>query len=150
MVGGMSRDEMKSALHQKFGVANDKELLKSGNFQMATSGSAVKAADLKNPEKVAQLYRNQVGIIKNDPVNQPGVKGVVNGINVIKYNRPWDAFGINPRDSKYDGASGSATLTADVKSAYRKLSLKHHPDHGGDRDTMERLTTFKNSLTATF
>ena len=36
-----------------------------------------------------------------------------------------------PRDAGID----------EIKRAYRKLSLKHHPDRGGDRDAFEKIQT---------
>lgn len=41
---------------------------------------------------------------------------------------PWAVLGI-PR-----GSSG-----ADIKRAYRKLALKHHPDHGGDAEMFKKV-----------
>ena len=30
----------------------------------------------------------------------------------------------------------------DIKKAYRKLSLKHHPDRGGDAEQFKKISTF--------
>jgi hypothetical protein len=44
------------------------------------------------------------------------------------------------RVSYYDVLSLSPSATAtEVKVRYRKLSLRHHPDHGGSNDTMTQL-----------
>lgn len=37
-------------------------------------------------------------------------------------------------------------IMADVKSIYRKLALKFHPDHGGDNMAMAALNEFKELL----
>lgn len=139
-VGDMSAKDMRAGLYKEFGVKNQKELLKSNSFQMANgriSMNSLKSKDLKSTEQVAGMYRKHVGIIKNDPVNAPGTKGVVNGINILKYDQPWKAFGLDPKTS----------TTADLKSAYRKLAIQHHPDHGGDAATSEKLNNMYKSLT---
>lgn len=40
----------------------------------------------------------------------------------------WDVLGIDQHASK-----------ADIINAYRALAHQHHPDHGGDRDTYQRV-----------
>lgn len=44
------------------------------------------------------------------------------------------------------GISSSATKS-EIKTAYRKLALKHHPDKGGDAATFNKITTaYKEAL----
>ena len=45
------------------------------------------------------------------------------------------------------GLSSEATLE-DVKGAYRKLSMVHHPDKGGNRDKFIEITEAKNKCMA--
>lgn len=44
------------------------------------------------------------------------------------------------------GVPGSATA-AEIKTAYRKLAMKHHPDRGGDAAEFRKITTAYESLT---
>lgn len=162
-VGDMSFAEIKDGLYKHFGVTNDKDLLKARLFKMATDGQKLTRKDLQNPERMAELYRRYVGSIRNDPLNRAGQRGVINGTNIFSESRPWQVFGINPQDAKYQvptGLKGTARkqaaqeadsrLRADVKTSYRRLSKQHHPDYGGDRDVFERLNQFYESLTTRF
>merc|ERR1712070_101396 len=51
-------------------------------------------------------------------------------------------------DKLYDvlGVSKSAS-TAEIKKAYKKLAMKHHPDKGGDPDTFKEMTAAHAVLT---
>jgi DnaJ-domain-containing protein 1 len=51
------------------------------------------------------------------------------------YESPWDVLGVMP------GASG-----AEIKSAWRRLCRKHHPDVGGDVAEMQRVNRAYESL----
>jgi curved DNA-binding protein CbpA len=63
---------------------------------------------------------------------------VINGIDVLQHFRPWVVFGLDPK-----------TATADeVREAFRRLIMQHHPDHGGDARVAERLQTMKDSILA--
>lgn len=141
-IGDLSKKDLQNALSEKFGVKSVKELAKNKMFALSNGGKQISAKDLQDVEKLADQYRKNVGIIPNDPVNQPGEKGVVNGINIFKYSMPWKAFDLDPK---------SAT-TADIKSAYRKLSRVYHPDNPetGDAEVFDRLNVFYRSLTAKF
>jgi DnaJ-domain-containing protein 1 len=52
-----------------------------------------------------------------------------------RYESPWDVLGVHP------GASG-----AEIKSAWRRLCRKHHPDVGGDVAEMQRVNRAYESL----
>lgn len=47
----------------------------------------------------------------------------------------YDIIGV-PKDATFD----------QIKKAYRKLAIKHHPDKGGDQAKVSRLTNLQNSL----
>jgi preprotein translocase subunit Sec63 len=86
------------------------------------------------------LYRKLIGILPNE-VGETG-PGCVNGINILRYDRPWEAFGLDPKTA----------TTEQVKTAYRNLSKIYHPDNRetGDAAVFNRLTVFYNSLTEKF
>lgn len=61
----------------------------------------------------------------------------------LKINRkPTQAF-------KELGLSDDASME-DVQKAYRKLSLEHHPDHGGDKEKFITITEAKNKCLSWF
>lgn len=157
--------DVKSAVLDAFGVKTSEALRKSNSFRMFSNGwmhrSTGESLDLKNPEHWKQLYRDRVGVLPDERFDAG--KNAINGVDVTKYYRPWDVFGINPLDKKYDpplkGLKGSQrkaakdaaekALIADIKKAYNALAQKYHPDKGGDPVVFSILTKMKNSLTAT-
>lgn len=142
-VGDLTKKDLEKSLMDHFEVGSMKELKDDPRFRMATSADRVNGNDLKRTNVLAKIYRKNVGIIPNDPVNKPGVRGVVNGINIFEYPMPWDAFGIkNPQTA----------TTADIKKAYREVAKKYHPDNKetGDAEVFQRLNVFYQSLTEDF
>ena len=57
------------------------------------------------------------------------------------------SFSFRPKSTTSDyellGVKVTATVS-EIKIAYRKLALKHHPDQGGDRDMFEKITKAKD------
>jgi hypothetical protein len=47
---------------------------------------------------------------------------------ILREDSPWEVLGLKP------GASD-----AEVKAAFKRLIIKHHPDHGGDTETARRI-----------
>jgi hypothetical protein len=134
----LSLPQLKAAVFEHFDVTTVKELKASSNFQMATSG--MEKLDLSKKTGWETLYRKFVGILPEEK-GEVGY-GCINGINIFKYDMPWNAFGLEPQTSN----------TEDVKSAYRNLSKIYHPDipDTGDAEIFDRLTTFYKSLTEKF
>jgi hypothetical protein len=134
----LSLTELKTQIYKYFEVKDTTSLKKSGAFQMATSG--IGKLDLSKKEGWEILYRKFIGILPHEE-NQQGY-GCINGIDIFKYDLPWKAFGLTPKES----------TTEDVKRAYRQLSKIYHPDipHTGDSRIFERLTVFYNSLNRRF
>ncbi|NCR55889.1 MAG: J domain-containing protein [Microcystis panniformis Mp_MB_F_20051200_S9] len=130
--------ELKTKIYQHFDVKDTISLKKSGAFQMATSG--IGKIDLSKKEGWEILYRKFIGILPHE-TNEQGY-GCINGINIFKYNMPWNVFGLDPQ----------VATTEEVKDAYRKLSKIYHPDipQTGDSKIFERLTIFYKSLTDRF
>ncbi|WP_071517913.1 J domain-containing protein [Geitlerinema sp. PCC 9228] len=126
-------DELKKAIYNYFDVKNTEELRKSKHFQMATDG--MEKLNLKKKESWEILYRKFIGILPNEQ-NEEGY-GCINGIDIFKYSRPWQVFGLDPKTSSVE----------DVKRAYYKLSKIYHPDkETGDRAIFERLEKMYRSL----
>lgn len=128
--------DLKKAIYQRFEVKTQAQLLKSGNFKMATSGMAVKGKgfDPKSRESWEDVHRKTVGVLPEEK-NETGPH-VVNGINVMKYDMPWKAFGLNPKT-----ATGE-----EIKRTAKKILAKHHPDNGGDPAVFDRLHQFYQSI----
>jgi DnaJ-class molecular chaperone len=63
--------------------------------------------------------------------------GLDEAVRIIDKNDPFSILGLNV----------TATL-AEIKNTFRKLALKAHPDHGGDRNDFEQMfaayTVLKN------
>jgi hypothetical protein len=134
----LSLTELKTQIYQYFEVKDTTALKKSGTFQMATSG--IGKLDLSKKEGWEILYRKFIGILPHEE-NQQGY-GCINGIDIFKYNLPWDIFELDPQ----------VATTEEIKTAYRNLSKIYHPDipNTGDSKIFERLTIFYKSLTDRF
>lgn len=145
-VGDLTKADMEAALTKKFGVDSISELAKDNQFAMANGGKgkglAPNGNEIRQTSVLAQQYRKHIGIIPNDPANQPGVRGVINGINVFHYWKPWQVLGLDPKK-----ATGN-----DLKDAYKKLAKQYHPDNQstGDREVFEKLDTIYKSLGAAY
>ncbi|MBD2094491.1 J domain-containing protein [Trichocoleus sp. FACHB-591] len=135
---GLSLPELKQAIYQHFSVKDTTALKKSGTFQMATSG--MDKLDLSKKAGWEDLYRKLIGVLPGEE-NEQGY-GCVNGINILKYDLPWNAFGLDPKTAK----------TEEIKASYRDLSKIYHPDNTktGDAQIFNRLTVFYKSLTEKF
>ncbi|MBD1863150.1 MULTISPECIES: J domain-containing protein [Trichocoleus] len=134
----LSLPKLKQAIYQHFSVKDTTTLKKSGNFQMATSGMG--KLDLSKKAAWEELYRKLVGVLPGEE-NEQGY-GCINGVNILKYDLPWKAFGLDPKTAK----------TEDIKASYRDLSKIYHPDNTktGDALIFNRLTVFYKSLTERF
>jgi len=128
--------DLKKAIYQRFEVKTQAQLLKSGNFKMATSGMAVKGKgfDPKSRESWEAVHRKTVGVLPEEK-NETGPH-VVNGINVMKYDMPWKAFGLNPKT-----ATGE-----EIKRTAKKILARYHPDNGGDPAVFDRLHQLYRSI----
>lgn len=131
---GPSLQEVRSAVVKAFGAESVAGLKKQKTFRMAMAGDD---NPLRTKEDWLKVYRRFVGVPKNER-NLPDGPTVINGIDVTKNFRPWAVFGLDPK---------KATAN-DVRSAFRRLIIKHHPDQGGDPRVAERLKTMRDSLLA--
>ena len=131
----LSMPDLKKAVYDHFGVKNGNELKKSNGFGMATDGMDFKASDRASWEKV---HRKFIGVLPEEK-NAKGVT-VVNGVDVVKYFKPWQTFGLD----------GATATNQDIKDAYRKLSKVYHPDNKqtGNAQVFEKLTIAYKSITA--
>lgn len=131
-------EELKQAVYQRFSVSDTPELKKSGAFRMATDG--MDKLDFRLKQTWETLYRKFVDILPNEE-NQEGY-GCINGINVFKYFKPWQVFGLNPKTATKD----------DIKTSYYQLSKIYHPDNSetGDREVFEQIEAMYKSIIAGF
>ena len=130
--------DLKQAIYERFGVKDTSELKKSGAFRMATDG--MDSLDFRLKPTWETLYRKFVGILPNEQ-SQEGY-GCINGIDIFKYFKPWQVFGLDPK---------TATKN-DVKMAYYQLSKIYHPDNlvTGDRAIFEQVENMYKSIIAGF
>ena len=141
--GGLSVGQMKEAIGSYFD-ADPKNLQQNRMFQMGTralqseweSKNPGQKWTLNNPSALEAIYRDYVGILPKER-NSTGPTSV-NGIDVTKYFYPWRAFGLDPKTA----------TKQDIKSSYRKLSQKFHPDNPetGNREAFEAVNTMYRSI----
>jgi len=126
--------QLKAAVYGYFGVSNTTELKKSGSFQNATDGMGT--LNLAKKDGWELIYRKLIGILPGEE-NETGY-GCINGINIFKYFRPWQVFGLDRQTAKKE----------DVQLAYRNLSKLYHPDaqETGDAAIFDRLNSMYQSL----
>jgi hypothetical protein len=126
--------QLKEAIYKYFEVTNTDQLKKSDRFKMATDG--IDKLDFSKKETWEILYRKWIDILPEEK-NQEGY-GCINGIEILKYHRPWQIFGLD----------GKTATEEDLKKAYHQLSKIYHPDNQetGDREIFERLEKMYKSL----
>lgn len=126
--------EVKKAVFDYFKVKNTKALRQSSEFKLATDG--LDGLNLQKKDSWEVLYRQFVGVLPHEQ----GEEGAdcINGINIFKYFRPWQVFGL---DSK-------TATEAEIKSAYRELSKKYHPDNPemGNPKIFDRINTMYKAI----
>lgn len=130
----LSMTDLRNAVYQHFGVKDTTKLKKSGSFKMATDGMG--DLDFRLKETWEVLYRKFIGFLPGEE-SQEGY-GCINGIDIFKYFKPWDVFGLNSKTASPE----------DVKQAYRNLSKTYHPDipKTGDAKIFDRINTMYKSI----
>lgn len=126
--------QLKEVIYKYFEVSDTDKLKESDRFKMATDGMG--KLNLSKKETWEMLYRKWIDILPEEQ-NQEGY-GCINGIDIFKYNRPWQIFGLD----------GKTATEEDLKKAYRRLSKIYHPDNQetGNRGIFERLEKMYKSL----
>ncbi|MFN9176048.1 MAG: DnaJ domain-containing protein [Synechocystis sp.] len=125
--------EIKQKIYDYFEVKSTTELKKSGEFKLATRDMKL---NLGQKESGQTLYREFVGILPEEECEQG--KDCINGINIFKYFRPWQVFGLD----------GQTATEEEIKSVYRKLSKTYHPDNQetGDARIFDRINLMYRSI----
>ncbi len=131
----LTLQELKAGVVQAFGCESYAELKKSAAFKLYVADAKLKL-NLKSSWQ--QIYREWVELPESerDAIGED----CINGIDVFRNFRPWEVFGLAPETATAD----------DIKSAFRQLSLQHHPDQGGDARLFERLKLMRDSLLAAY
>ena len=130
--------EIKQAVYQYFDVKNTVELKKSDAFRMAIS--VWDNLNLSKRDSWEMIYRQFIGILPEEE-DETG-KNCINGIHIFKYFRPYQVFGLEPKEANKE----------DIKKAYYQLSKIYHPDNQetGDVQIFDRLTIMYKSITTEF
>jgi hypothetical protein len=132
----LTTKQIKTGIYDYFKVKNATELQRSGQFKMAISG--MDNLDLKSRSGWESLHRKFIGVLPEEK----GAKdyGSINGVNVFKYFKPWEVFGLDPKTASQK----------DIKDAYKKLSKVYHPDIAGtgDKKIFNEINTMYRSIAA--
>jgi hypothetical protein len=131
----LKMQELKAGVVQAFGCKNYAELKKNTAFKLYVADAKLK---LNLKKSWQQIYREWVELPDSER-NAIG-EDCINGIDILRNFRPWEVFGLEPDNATAD----------DIKAAFRKLSLQHHPDQGGDEKLFERLKLMRDSLLAAY
>jgi hypothetical protein len=125
--------DIKQKIYEYFDVKSTPELKKLGEFQLATRDMVL---NLGQKEAWKTLYREFIGILPDEEGEQG--KDCINGINIFKYFRPWQVFGLD----------GQTATEEEIKSAYRQLSKIYHPDNqaSGDARIFDRINLMYRSI----
>ncbi|EAZ91827.1 J domain-containing protein [Crocosphaera chwakensis] len=134
----LTLSQLKKAVYQYFEVKDTTELKKSDAFKMAIS--VWDKLNLSKRESWEIIYRQFIGILPEED-GEIG-KDCINGIHLFKYFRPYQVFGLEPKEAS----------TQDIKKAYYRLSKIYHPDNQetGDARIFDRLTIMYKSITMEF
>lgn len=126
--------EIKKEILNYFQVQDTKNLRNSPEFKLATEG--FDKLNLQKKESWETLFRQFIGILPDEEAEE-GID-CINGINIFKYFRPWQVFGLNPKEA----------TEKDIKSAYRELSKKYHPDNPktGNAKIFDRINTMYEAI----
>jgi hypothetical protein len=132
----LTTEELKAAIYKRFSVTTTPALRKSKNFAMAIDGMGTLNLSVK--ETWEKLYRQLIGVLPNE-ISEQG-QDCINGVNILKYFRPWQVFGLD----------GKTATTEDIKAAYRRLSKIYHPDNceTGNALIFDRINTMYQSISA--
>lgn len=133
-IADLSMTDLRNAVYQYFEVKDTTKLKKSGSFKMATDGMG--DLDFRLKETWEMLYRKFIGVLPGEE-SQEGY-GCINGVDIFKYFKPWDVFGLNSKTASPE----------DIKQAYRNLSKTYHPDipKTGDAKIFDRINTMYKSI----
>lgn len=132
----LSTVKIKAKVLAYFQVPDTSALKVSTAYKMAAE--KVSGLDLRKKDSWKILYRLFVGVLPEEE-NCSGY-GCINGLDIFKYFRPWQTFGLDPQVASPE----------DIKRRYRLLSKQYHPDipETGDSKIFARITVFYKSLIA--
>lgn len=129
-VGDLTRTQMQDALFKKYKVKSLKELARNEQFLYDApvkkiGDVSMDARKLQNTNTIAQAYRSAIGIIPNDPMDKPGVRGVINGVNAFNHFMPTKIFGVNWTSTPQELNSSFKKVSKGLKTSdpelYRRL-----------------------------
>lgn len=128
--------ELKAAVLAEFKCKSYPQLKKNN----AAFALYVQDNDLKMTTTAAWLkvYRKFVGLPESER-NAIGETSI-NGVDVLRNFLPWKVFALDP----------TVATAEDIKSAFNKLALQHHPDHGGNSEVFQKLKLMRDSLLAAY
>ena len=123
----------KNAVLGKFGCSSTSDLRKNKTFLMSVGGEEI---SLRSKSDWLKQYRRWVAVPEEE--REKSGPTCINGIDVLENFRPWHIFGLDP----------NTATSEDVKSSFRELAKKHHPDTGGDPRDFERIQKMRDSILA--
>ena len=93
--------------------------------------------------KTWEIYYREWVNLPQDENNLPCSQNVINGIDIFQNFRPWEVFNLDRKTASAE----------DVKSAFRHLSKRYHPDtakHQANPDVLNKLIEMRDSLLICF
>ena len=139
ILSSMSINQIKEKVAMGWGKHSYKELKNDKDWKNYHKSSGLNGSLRKTWET---YYREWVNLPR-DEQNLPAGENVVNGIDIFQNFRPWEVFNLDRQTA----------TTEDVRSAFRRLSMRFHPDTAkgnANPEALNKLIEMRDALLISF